>query len=285
MDHLKLYDHLGGQDLALYRKPAGLVTAEDVAARLGAHIKGKTVLVTGCGLASLGKHIAWTIASYSPRQLIICGRSDVRLRLLAANLRHRNPDLDIQHEVFDLADLAQVRAAAERINAPQRPAVDVVICSAAIMMQPLRKTVDGLESHFGINAVSHFVLVNMLLPRMIANGGGRIVTTSSGAYVYQGIRWDDPNYEVSFQMGVDRGHIRQVHSQPMGKGRMKAVEKRTNGADRGPRSTMVPWRTRQARLPISSLPPPLLAGTATKASSVPVWTLEVVLPRQIWPLI
>jgi NAD(P)-dependent dehydrogenase (short-subunit alcohol dehydrogenase family) len=198
MEYLSLYDQLGSQELKLYSKPAGLVTAEDVATRLDDQIRGKTVLVTGCGLASLGKHIAWTIASHSPRQIIICGRSDVRLRLLASNLRHRNPGLDIQHEVFDLADLAQVRAAAERINAPERPAVDVIICNAAIMMQPLRKTVDGLESHFGINSVAHFVLVNALLPRMIANGGGRIVTTTSGAFVFQGIRWDDPNYEVSF---------------------------------------------------------------------------------------
>jgi hypothetical protein len=285
MDQLKLYDQLGGQDHALYRKPAGLVTAEDVAARLGAHIKGKTVLVTGCGLASLGKHIAWTIASYSPRQLIICGRSDVRLRLLASNLRNRNPDLDIQHEVFDLADLAQVRAAAERINAPERPAVDVIICSAAIMMQPLRKTVDGLESHFGINTVAHFVLVNMLLPRMIANGGGRIVTTTSGAYVYQGIRWDDPNYEVGFQNAYKQRSYSSTSLQSVGSGQMKVVEERTNGADRSPRSTMVPWRTHQARLPTSSSPLLLLIGTATKASSVPVWTLEVVLPRQIWPAI
>ncbi|OIW24770.1 NAD(P)-binding protein, partial [Coniochaeta ligniaria NRRL 30616] len=169
-------------------------TADDVASRFHSEIKDKTFLITGCGLASLGQHLAWTIARHEPKLIILCGRSDVRLRLLASNLRHRNPGLNVRHEVFDLADLSQVRKAAERINAVET--VDVIICNAGIMLHPLRKTVDGIESHFGINSTSHFVLVNMLLPKMMANGGGRIVTTSSGAYRYAGIRWDDPNHEV-----------------------------------------------------------------------------------------
>jgi hypothetical protein len=72
----------------------------------------------------------------------------------------------------------------------------VIICNAGIMMHPLRRTADGIESQFGINSTSHFVLVNMLLPKMLANGSGRVVTTTSGAYRFGGIRWDDPNYEV-----------------------------------------------------------------------------------------
>lgn len=191
---MEIYDTLGNQEHPVYGKPGGLVTADDVASRFHDEIKGKTFLITGCSLASLGQHLAWTIARHEPKLLILCGRSDVRLRLLASNLRHRNPGLNVRHEVFDLADLSQVRKAAERINA--FATVDVIICNAGIMMHPLRKTVDGIESQFGINSTGHFVLVNMLLPKMIANGGGRVVTTSSGAYNFAGIRLDDPSYEV-----------------------------------------------------------------------------------------
>ncbi|KAH8647178.1 hypothetical protein BX600DRAFT_518462 [Xylariales sp. PMI_506] len=190
---MELYDKLGSQDHPAFGKPAGLITAEDVASRFHNEIKGKTVLITGCSLASLGQHLAWTISAHAPKLVIICGRSDVRLRLLAHNLQHRNPGVDVHHEVFDMADLSQVRRAAQRINA--KYTVDVIICNAGIMLHPLRKTVDDIESHFGVNSTAHFVLVNTLLPKMIANGGGRVVTTSSGGYLYQGIRWEDPNYE------------------------------------------------------------------------------------------
>jgi len=192
---MELYDTLGSKKHPVYGKLAGLITADDVANRLHDEIKGKTVVITGCSPTSLGAYLAWTIASHSPKRLIVCGRSDVRLRLLASNITYRNPGIDIVHEVFDLADLSQVRAAAERINA--RDNVDVIICNAGIMMHPLSKTVDGIESHLGVNSTSHFVLVNLLLPKMIENGGGRVVTTSSGAYQFGSIRWDDTNYEAS----------------------------------------------------------------------------------------
>ncbi len=197
---MEIYERLGSQPHPAYGKLAGLVTADDIASRFHNEIKGKTVLITGCGLSSLGQLLAWTIAYHEPKLIIICGRSDVKLRLLASNVRHRHPGVSIRHETFDLADLSQVRKAAERINA--NDTLDVIICNAGIMLHPLRKTADGLESHFGVNSTSHFVLVNMLLPKMIANGGGRVVTTSSGAYMFQGIRWDDPNYEVSLRSSI-----------------------------------------------------------------------------------
>ncbi len=143
LDTMEIYENLGSKEHPQYGKAAGLITAEDVASRLHDEIKGKTVLITGCGLASLGQHLAWTVARHEPKRLIVCGRSDVKLRMLANNLRYRNPGLDVRHETFDLADLSQVRKAAERINAAET--VDVIICNAGIMMHPLRKTADGIE--------------------------------------------------------------------------------------------------------------------------------------------
>jgi len=196
---MDLYDTLGAEHSDIYGKPAGLVTAADVASRLAEHITGKTVLITGCSPASLGAQIAWTLAAHNPKLLILTGRSPVRLRLVANNLTHRFPGVNVRCEAFELGDLAQVRAAAARVNA-YNEVVDVVVCNAGIMMQPLRKTADGIESHFGINSTGHFVLVNELLPKMVANGGGRVLTTSSGAFRYSPVRWDDINYEVGLPL-------------------------------------------------------------------------------------
>ena len=37
----------------------------------------------------------------------------------------------------------------------------------------------------------------MLLPKIIANSSKMVVTISFRAYLFQGIKWDDPNYELT----------------------------------------------------------------------------------------
>ena len=54
------------------------------------------------------------------------------------------------------------------------------------MAVPFKETVDGFESHFQVNYLSHFLLINLLLPIMTktaAESGrfGRIVNVSSSA--------------------------------------------------------------------------------------------------------
>jgi NAD(P)-dependent dehydrogenase (short-subunit alcohol dehydrogenase family) len=63
------------------------------------------------------------------------------------------------------------------------------------MATPFEKTVDGFESQFGVNHLGPF-LFKMLLVRKLARGG-RIVNVSSTGYAFGGVRFDDPNFEVS----------------------------------------------------------------------------------------
>jgi NAD(P)-dependent dehydrogenase (short-subunit alcohol dehydrogenase family) len=54
------------------------------------------------------------------------------------------------------------------------------------MAVPYKLTVDSLESHFQINYLSHFLLINLLLPSMkaaaeVSGVTGRIVNVSSSA--------------------------------------------------------------------------------------------------------
>lgn len=55
------------------------------------------------------------------------------------------------------------------------------------MFVPYQLTKDGFESHFQVNYLSHFLLTNLLLPRMIStakntNLTGKIVNVSSCAH-------------------------------------------------------------------------------------------------------
>ena len=69
-----------------------------------------------------------------------------------------------------------------------------------------KKTPDGFEIQFGSNHVGHFLLTNLLMPKIQAAGkGARIINVSSFGYMSGGIRFDDPAFSVSLS---PKTHIR-----------------------------------------------------------------------------
>lgn len=63
------------------------------------------------------------------------------------------------------------------------------------MATPHIQTEDGLDYQLAINHLSHFVLTNRIMPKILAAGpGARIVNVSSSAHQYTGIRFHDPNF-------------------------------------------------------------------------------------------
>jgi NAD(P)-dependent dehydrogenase (short-subunit alcohol dehydrogenase family) len=54
---------------------------------------------------------------------------------------------------------------------------------------------DKLDYQLAINHLSHFVLTNKLMPKILAAGAGaRIVNVSSSGHRYTGVRFEDPNF-------------------------------------------------------------------------------------------
>lgn len=63
------------------------------------------------------------------------------------------------------------------------------------MACPFTKTVDGIESQFGINYLGHFLLTNLIMPKILAAGpGARIVSVSSSTHRMADIYLDDLTY-------------------------------------------------------------------------------------------
>ena len=63
------------------------------------------------------------------------------------------------------------------------------------MAPPYATTADGFESQFGTNHLGHFVLVNRLVPLLVAGAPSRIVNLSSGGHRFGDVDLDDPNFE------------------------------------------------------------------------------------------
>jgi NAD(P)-dependent dehydrogenase (short-subunit alcohol dehydrogenase family) len=139
---------------------------------------GKTAVVTGAN-SGLGLAIS--------RELARAGASVVMaVRNVEKGRQAAGAEARIEH--LDLADLASIRAFAQRLPEPR---IDVLINNAGVMAPPRRLTADGFESQFGTNHLGHFALTGLLLPKLRQASDPRVVTQSSGAHRIGWIHFDN----------------------------------------------------------------------------------------------
>ena len=79
------------------------------------------------------------------------------------------------------------------------PKLDLLINNAGIMAIPRALTADGFEMQIGTNHLGHFALTGLLLSKLLATGGSRVVTVSSGVHHYGRIDFDDLMGERRYQ--------------------------------------------------------------------------------------
>jgi len=86
---------------------------------------------------------------------------------------------------LDLAALASIRTFAQeisrRLDADDLPALQGLVCNAGSQSAAQKSfTTDGFETTFGVNHLGHFLLVNLLLPKLAPTA--RIAVVASGAH-------------------------------------------------------------------------------------------------------
>ena len=148
---------------------------------------GRTFLVTGAN-TGIGFETARVLARRGGRVLLGC-RSEERAGGAIERIRAESPEADVEFLPLDQADLASVRAAAER--AATEPRLDVLVNNAGIMGVPRTLTVDGFEAQFAVNHLGTFALTARLLPKLEETEGSRVVVTASLAHRGGRIHWED----------------------------------------------------------------------------------------------
>lgn len=147
-------------------------TAEDVTR--GLDLGGKLAVVTGC-TSGIGFETMRVLALRGAR---VVGTSRSQENAHAACLRVRGRTIPLQ---LDLANMDSVGACADAIRNINSP-LDVLICNAGYLGgSDERELVNGIEKHFAINHLGHFVFVNRLLGRVYMSDQGRISVVSSRA--------------------------------------------------------------------------------------------------------
>ncbi len=150
-------------------------TADEAVANLD--LSGQLVIVTGAN-SGIGFHTARALASAGARVIFACRDSaagtDAVERALAAH-----PGAMAEVGLLDLGSHQSIRDFAERIDADS---IDAVIGNAGLFGGGYQEVDGGIERTVGVCHVGHFLLVRALLPKLLAERGGRVVMVASESH-------------------------------------------------------------------------------------------------------
>ncbi|HET8883228.1 MAG TPA: oxidoreductase, partial [Solimonas sp.] len=153
---------------------------------------GRIAVVTGAN-SGLGLETAIALAAAGAKVVMACRNPDKAAAALV-KVRARVAQADVSLMTLDLSSLASVRAFADEF-AQRHARLDLLINNAGILGVPLARTVDGFENHLGTNHFGHFALTGLLIDRIVATPGARIITVGSLGHWRGQLNLDDLNYE------------------------------------------------------------------------------------------
>jgi len=176
-------------------------TANDVLA--GVDLAGKTAIVTGC-TSGVGFE---TMRGLASRGAYVIGSSRSIERATAACRKVVGTTTPVE---MDLGKFETVVNCAETIRQMRRP-VDILICNAGYLGGGNeRHLINGVEKHFVINHLGHFIFVNRLLDRLYIADQARIVAVASRtAYTdapAEGILFSDLGFSYDYGDLLAYGH-------------------------------------------------------------------------------
>ncbi len=155
---------------------------------IDASLENKTMVVTGA-TSGLGLATARSLARLGAT-VVLVGRDRGRTEAALNEVRAAVPDVPVTAELADLSLMSEVRALAERLLAAH-PEVHGVVNNAGTLFPEREVTDEGIERTLATNLLSHFLLTNLLIPRLVASAPARIVNVSSGGMYTQRIAVDD----------------------------------------------------------------------------------------------
>ncbi len=158
--------------------------------------RGRTAVLTGAS-AGVGLETARELARQGATVILAC-RDMGKAGRAADQIRAGAGHASVRVVRLDLASLASVREAASEIRSTC-PRLDLLINNAGVMTPPYQRTEDGFELTFATNHLGHFALTGLVLDRLLATPGSRIVTVSSVAHAQGLMHFDDLQFEGGYE--------------------------------------------------------------------------------------
>jgi NAD(P)-dependent dehydrogenase (short-subunit alcohol dehydrogenase family) len=139
----------------------------------------RTAVITGA-TSGIGEVAALSLARRGLR-VVFVARDAARGAATLAKLRAAAPQSVHVMHLADLASIAQMQQVGAAIAAAE-PHIDLLLNNAGAVFMGRTRTADGLAATFATNHLAYYVLSLLLLPRLQATPGARIVCTSSRAH-------------------------------------------------------------------------------------------------------
>ncbi|XP_019700360.1 retinol dehydrogenase 13 [Harpegnathos saltator] len=155
-------------------------------------IDDAVVIITGAS-SGIGKEIALELARRGGH--IILAVKDVAAGEKVARQIRDISGRDAEVKAIDLSSLKNVQSFVEQLETRK---VDILVNNAGIVFHPFEKTAEGFEMHFVTNYLGHFLLTQLLLPKLCAAGQSKIINVSSQAHIISAIHLEDLNLEKDF---------------------------------------------------------------------------------------
>ena len=157
---------------------------------------GRLAIVTGA-TSGTGFETAKVLAARGARVVLAC-RNEGKTAEAMRRIREAHPGARVEAQALDLGSLRSVREAAASLR-ERFAQVDLLINNAGVMIPPYGRTEDGFETQIGTNHLGPFAFTGLLLDRVLATPGSRVVTMSSGAHRIGRIDFDDLNSERRYR--------------------------------------------------------------------------------------
>ena len=154
-------------------------TAEEVTKGLA--LSGQTILITGCN-SDLGLEKMRVFALRGAR-VLGTARTAEKASKACSSIKG-----DLQPLVCDLSEPDSIKNLVESVKEP----LHAIIANGGVMALQERTIKYGIESHFLVNHVGHFMLLNGLLDQLSPNGRIVILVSADHAYARENnVRFDD----------------------------------------------------------------------------------------------
>jgi NAD(P)-dependent dehydrogenase (short-subunit alcohol dehydrogenase family) len=161
---------------------------------------GRVAVITGAN-TGLGYETAAALAAKGAH-VVLAVRDLDKGKNAAALITQRDPGASVALQELDLTSLDSIRAAAAQLRT-DHDRIDLLINNAGVMFTPKSTTTDGFELQFGTNHLGHFAITGLLLDRVLAVPGSRVVTVSSIGHRSGRIRFDDLQWKRGYsRMGA-----------------------------------------------------------------------------------
>lgn len=153
-------------------------------------LHGKVAVVTGAN-RGLGQSIAARYLAAGAEVFFACRRESAAYAALGEIQASGVPTEGAHIIRMDLASLSSVAQAAKEIDRRAR-AVDLLVLNAGVFRLPPTLSGHGVEMHFAVNFLGHFVLSALMWPAVLRSEAARILGVTSRTEPFVSRRFQDP---------------------------------------------------------------------------------------------